>query len=1278
MQDRAPFFRTPISQAIWEDRYALKGKDGAMLEEEIYDTFQRLAKAIYSKATKKDYWYDKFYSIMAKRQFCPAGRILAQAGTHYSQLLNCFVLPFRSDSLEDIMRTAADVALVQKFGGGTGLDYSILRPEGSYIKGVNGRSCGVIGFLNMMSVVSETIEQGGCLTYDTLINSTDGLIYLGELIKNQMEQGWYDHNVTVKTKDGDKKSPRYFVNGYTDVIRIETDCGVNLQGTPTHKLYVMTDSGPTWKEFKDIQVGDWVIATLGQHSGTLQSLDTDIKVPHHNCVVPERLPVALDTKFAYFLGYFLGNGFTAANEHDRRIGVTIPDKSHLGKSIEDTFKRFFGENIGITVIKKDNDASTTYYVSNRVIKNFFEVNGLTKTNSLTASIPLKIRMSPPDVVASYLSGLFEADGSLRHKYPMLSTSSEALAREVQALLFGLGIPCKMERVYRSDSSFSQNAQYSVSVVSPKGLEMWCRLIPMDAESRFQACRQHQTDNVNQRWYVLPYGDYWLKGALDNLSKFKHSSNIGGLRKELTRLVRRERRLTLSSFDRLRSKVSFQCPEVGNQFFCQVTNRTWKEDYTADLEVDESHTYFANGLISHNSRRGANMGMLRVDHPDVWDFISYKTDHNWDAMLSFMDVNDSNAWAQFKYENLYKWQMYNVSIGVTDEFFEALSNDEEWPLFWEGEEWRLYTVRFDKQKLDGSINSKTFDVMANSEATAVWKVRRKTPYPTANDRYTVISTRRVKTSEMWDKICRNAWADGCPGLLNLSTLRKMHNLEYARPIAATNPCGEQPLPNFGSCLLSSIVLPSFVRNGEIDYEELRTAVVTAVRFMDNVIDNCDFPLEEIREAELSERRIGLGTMGVHDMLIEMKLGYATDEGRKVVEQVLRFIRDTAYEASIKLAEEKGPFPLFDKDQFMRSGFIATLPEEIKAGIREHGIRNCTCLSQAPTGTIGTMYGVSTGCEPWFALSFQRNSRLGSYEDGCQAYLEWKTNNPNVPYEQRPSYFDTAQEISPEDHIKMMVLFTKYVDTAVSKTINLPNASTVADVKWAFLKAMNNGVKGITVFRDGCKEAVLVNKDPKVDEDKETEEEDEDPSAEKTPADLDEVTKQDIQQNYFKKRGNRAVGATTRVHLSGHNMYVTVNRNQNGDIIEVFTTVGESKTPNTRHTSGIEDSWAEGLGKIISLALRAGVNPESIIRNLKNIPSDKPTFATIGDCESSELIPSPPHAIGRVMEEELKYQTNTQIKIEPEITGTCDSCGSTNINPKSPTCYDCKDCGFSRCG
>jgi len=265
------------------------------------------------------------------------------------------------------------------------------------------------------------------------------------------------------------------------------------------------------------------------------------------------------------------------------------------------------------------------------------------------------------------------------------------------------------------------------------------------------------------------------------------------------------------------------------------------------------------------------------------------------------------------------------------------------------------------------------------------------------------------------------------------------------------------------------------------------------------------------------------------------------------------------------------------------------------------------------------------------------------------------------------------LKPVHDIKIEETHSYLLNGIVShNTINLPNKATVADVKNAFELALSNGVKGLTIFRDGSKEGVLIDRGS--DKKKIIKE------AKKAVHDLQNMQEESIIESRMSpvKRGSKTIGSTYRVHMQSHNLYITVNRNKEGDLVEVFATVGENKNQNAHHTSGVEDSWAEGLAKMISLALRAGVDEDSVIRNLKNIPSDKPVFTSVGDNELSELIPSPPHAIARAIEEEMRC---------PVILGTekkavlknlnCSNCGGSNTKSKSPTCYTCLDCGFETC-
>lgn len=1250
------FDLTPLGKVVWEDRYALKDDIGNLVEKDITETFRRIAKAIASKEKDSKKWEDEFYWMMANRYFCPAGRILAHAGTHYSQLLNCFVLPFRSDSLEEIMHTASDMAIIQKFGGGCiGGESLVLTNKGSFpIKKLVEDKDPDLKVLSYNEENGET-EYCAVLDYHTTPISGDRVyeIEFGVrgLISKMRASDWHPFFVF----DGEK------------VIQVRAD------------------------ELKD---GMCVIGSSG--------------------FLPDYDP------WSWLIGYVAGDGAISPNGDERYTRIRIVDQykacaDRAATIMEVPCEPSKDERYQVPMWECTAYADT----ADRIREEF----GGHQT-SATKHVPSALWGRSPQERFSFIVGYLDADGWFneeKERFEAFSVSKE-LIDGIVAVAGGIGL--------RSSVRFR-------GARKPNEKDGW--------EVRF--CRsRHLTEAIKS--VSAKYGEDlysgWACGSVTLSETWKPKLMETGVNLKSTEAWRGVVKIGESDVSIVnwlqRGKTTRDTaadiiktcgnPLLANSILSsqivRAVKATHKDEVLYDLTVDKNQNYLASDpsigsyVVVHNtgfnystlrpegsyikgvngrscgiigfismmstvsevieqggSRRGANLGIVDIGHPDIWEFISYKTEHNWEHLREFVDVRDQARWDEFTYENMYKWQMYNVSVGINDEFLEAVKSNSDWTLKWNDVEWKLYKVAFKKHQMDGSYTTRYFEVTADSEKTALWKVRRKVPYPTADDVFEVSAVRNVKATEIWDRLCYNAWADGCPGLINLSTVRNMHNLEYANKILASNPCGEQPLPQFGSCNLASIVLPSFLnKKGDFDYTTLEKVIRIAVRFMDNVIDNCNFPLKEIEKVAKSERRIGLGTMGIHDLLMAFKKGYDTPEGRNVAENVLSFIRDTAYKASIELAKEKGSFPAFNKNKFIESGFVKTLPEDIVKDIYKTGIRNGALLSQAPTGTIGSMYNVSTGCEPWFALIQQLNTRLGSYESGCPAYLEWRKDHSG---EEKPSYFKTAGDISPEDHVKMMIIFSRFVDSAVSKTVNLPSTATVDDVKTTFLMAMDSGVKGMTVFRDGCKKAVLVNK----------EKEQENGSLDIGPEDLNPLDLEDAERFETRtsplSRGNRTVGGTTRIHMDKHNMYVTVNKNYEGQLVEIFVTVGTSKEAAGKsiviQTSGVENSWANAVSKITSLALRAGVKPESIIKNLKNIPSDKPTFVTICDGDSVELIPSPPHAVGRVIEEELKYTPqNIQIKDEDlnSIKGYCTNCGSTNITWRTASCGRCNDCGNDDCG
>lgn len=1186
------FGLSPLGQIIWEDRYALKDENGNLIEKDIFETFQRVAKAIASKEENPKLWEKKFYDIMASRCFLPAGRILAHSGTHYSQLLNCFVLPFEKDSLEAIMNTAKNMAVVQKFGGGCGFNYSTLRPAGSYIKGVNGHSCGVIGFINMMSTISGVIEQGGSRRGANL-----GLLEVWhpdvwELVSYKNEHNWEHLRNFIEVKDEEQWA--YFK--YENFYKLQM---YNLSVGLTNEFFEAIEKDEIWPLMW--QDKEWELYTVvfkkAQKGGKYKEKKFDVTA---NCDTTALWKVKRHVPYP-----------TGEDRFDVISKRKIKASEIWNRICYNAWADGCPGIMNISELRR--------------MHNLEYVNPITAPNPCLHGDSLMLTGSGLQRIKNlvgkeeylwdgeeWVKGEIICTG-IRPVYEMRLSNGMALKGTLDHKIFDM-----------DDNEIELGNSLGYNIQRMKGFPV-LRSVRTKGDVSFPT----EPDNFREYWgpsekysgVHIDDFDLISLGFIFGDGNFHKASNrykyvyIGEKDGDIFSLFE-SNNVFLEESDRydryiLPAKFATKCEEL--KFPPVSLPERNLSDKILKLPPNQM-CCFLRGLFS------ANGSVLEKAKR-----ITYKS--------SCRELID-------------QLQIILMALGIQSYVTTNKSHDVE---FKNG----IYTC---KENYDLNITSE--DLIRFSETIGFVQA------------YKDVLLKKILPEKIGNRIQ--------PKAVSLEYIGDEYVYDFKMPerhyafvngLKAHN-CGEQPLPPNGSCNLSSLPLPSFV-NKElkcINYDLLRETIRVAVRFADDVIDNCDFPLTKIKEKAYSERRIGLGTFGVHDMLIELELGYDTDEGRRVVEEVLKFIRDEAYITSIKLAKEKGSFPAFDKEKFLKSGFVKTLPSEIVEQIDKIGIRNGALLSQAPTGTTGTMYNFSTGCEPWFSLAFQRNTRLGSYEDGIPAYMVWKEKNPD---KSKPFYFRTAQEISSEDHVKMMILFSKYSDSAVSKTINLPSTATVEDVQEAFLFAIKNGVKGLTVFRDKSKEGVLVNKEgDKKGLLKE---------AQKVVHEMQDIEEKETFKDtpiYPKKRGSKTTGSTYRIHMQGHNLYITANKNKNNELVEVFTTVGESKI-NTHRTSGVEDSWAEGLGKMISLALRAGVDPFSIIRNLKNIPSDKPVFSTIGDLESSELISSPPHAIARVIEEEIKKSCendNTFYLKDKQ----CEECGSINIKPKSPTCYECLDCSYVSCG
>ena len=542
---------------------------------------------------------------------------------------------------------------------------------------------------------------------------------------------------------------------------------------------------------------------------------------------------------------------------------------------------------------------------------------------------------------------------------------------------------------------------------------------------------------------------------------------------------------------------------------------------------------------------------------------------------------------------------------------------------------------------------------------------------------------IKARTLWNRIIEHAHASAEPGLLFWDTMKDYHNAEYCSPLVSTNPCAEQPLPDGGCCNLGAVNLERFVdENGNFMINEFKKTVAIGTRFLDNVVDyNINrHALENQKQNATNDRRVGLGILGLGDMLVRMSIKYDSEDALQTVDQIMKIFRDITYETSVELAQEKGSFPNFDWKGYSKSKFVKNLPKSIRDKISANGIRNSTLTTVAPTGSGAIVSRVTSGVEPIFATSYKR--RVKKNDSYGRSFDEYKVIHPVINQlfggdEDLPDYVVTSHNIDPYFRVKMQSVIQKYIDSSISSTVNLSENITVDTIADIYMKAYKTGLKGITVYREGSREGILITDKPK-----EEAAPDETQKIETVAAVESEATQ--TQTAVTKAPRSRPVltsGATRRIRTGEGSLYITINEDENG-LCEIFTTIGKA--------GGNAAAQSEAISRLISLALRSGIDPYAIVKQLKGISGPNPTW------EDGKLILSTPDAIGKALDDYLKHRESNDpneqhlqftmassresnnkdvVDFTLKNLSTCPDCGSTLQHQSG--CVTCPSCGFSKC-
>lgn len=643
---------------VLERRYLLKDESGNVIETPA-GLFARIAKAIALDPESEV----EFLEMLVNLDFLPNTPTLMNAGTDLGQLSACFVIPVE-DSLVSIFDAVKHMALIQQSGGGTGFSFTRLRPAGDIVRSTKGVASGPVTFMRVFDTTTDVIKQGGCVSTKSLVRTTRGVLPIGKLL----DCPTFGDNPTrylVYTNGGFEHAFIAEDNGIAEIYNIKTEIGTEIKVTPDHQICVIDEGGKfSWKEAEKLQEGDWIVHVLGGHCGDDVELLGLENLQHHNAN-PIKIPETMSPELAELLGIYMADGCISTGG---RIIFAVEEKdTELKERIKELMLDIFGLNLGIEQ-RKSNDNSVCLVFYSRDLCKFFEKMDCKKENSLHAFVPSVIFESSAESARAFIKGLFEGDGDIHADgYPRLYSSSERLMKDVQQLLFGLNIVSTIHKYY-SENRYGKNHIYHLCIIQEGSVQEFIKNIGFVSKRKNEKLLERQKHKAFESFDIMPNQEKLFRkiyngpgrgcgkgrtkrGANRKLYRaLQHFLDTTSSRRNLTRKKLKE---LLNNFEELRHE---QLLKIVNKeyFYSRAATITKEKDYTMDIMVPIAGHFVANSILVHNKRRGANMGILRADHPDIIEFITSKTKEGF--LTNF-----------------------NISVAVDDKFMKAVLEDDGYEL-----------------------------------------------------------------------------------------------------------------------------------------------------------------------------------------------------------------------------------------------------------------------------------------------------------------------------------------------------------------------------------------------------------------------------------------------------------------------------------------------------------------------------------------------------------------------------------------------------------------------